>query len=378
MAYWSSVLEEMGMRELFGGVYEGKSVLVTGHTGFKGSWLVSWLSLLGAKVVGYSLASSTQPNHFELLKQDSVSCIGDINDVQGLEDVFQKYKPHIVFHLAAQALVRDSYSDPVGTYETNVMGTLRVYEACKRHGVKAIVSITSDKVYENKEQEKGYTEEDRVGGYDPYSSSKGCVEILSNSYRASYFSFKEYNKSHNTLLATCRAGNVIGGGDWAKDRLVPDAMLAASKNTTTLLRNPNAIRPWQHVLEPLSGYLLVGQKLLLGEQAFGDAWNFGPSERTAISVQEALKQMQFFWKKIEYKAEMATTQPHETQVLQLDSAKAHRLLQWQPVWSSIRGFEKTVRWYKDFYEKGSIMTYLDLEEYIMDAKAKNVCWVRHG
>ncbi|MGE4510664.1 MAG: CDP-glucose 4,6-dehydratase [Sulfurimonadaceae bacterium] len=367
------------MKELFGGVYAGKRVLVTGHTGFKGSWLTSWLSMMGARVVGYSLEASTQPSHFELLPNNIVSCIGDINDTQRVEELFQQYKPEIVFHLAAQALVRDSYADPITTYETNVMGTLRLYEACRAHNVQAIVSITSDKVYENKEWAWGYRENDSLGGHDPYSSSKGCMELLSASYRASYFSLDAYQKSHNTLLATCRAGNVIGGGDWAKDRLIPDAVVAASKSEKTVLRNPLAVRPWQHVLEPLSGYLLVGQKLLSKEKEFACTWNFGPNEQEDISVKEALQKMHFFWKKIAYEIESSKNQPHETQMLRLDSSKAHKFLQWHPVWSREKGFERTIQWYKNFYEQESVMTYFDLEEYVMNAKEQNICWaVCHG
>ena len=271
------------MKNLFSRIYKNKTVLVTGHTGFKGSWLVYWLSQMGAKVVGYSLEAPTTPNHFELLQNNSqfsilnsqlTSIIGDIRDLDKLNQVFSEYKPDIVFHLAAQPLVRLSYENPIETYETNVIGTLKVFEACRVNNVKAIVNITSDKAYENREWIWGYRENDPMGGYDPYSSSKGCADILATSYRNSYFNIKDYKKTHNTLLATCRAGNVIGGGDWAKDRLITDIMLSVSQNKKVNIRNPYATRPWEHVLEPLSGYLHIGQKLLEEKLEFGDAWNF--------------------------------------------------------------------------------------------------------
>ena len=261
----------MVMQNLFGGIYKDKTVLVTGHTGFKGSWLAYWLSRMGAKVVGYSLEAPTQPNHIALLRMDMVSVTGDIRDMEKLDAAFQTHQPEIVFHLAAQPLVRRSYEDPVETYETNVMGTLKVFEACRKHAVKAIVNITSDKAYENKEWVWGYRENDPMGGYDPYSASKGCADLLANSYRSSFFNPETYKKTHRTLLASCRAGNVIGGGDWAKDRLMTDIMLSVSQGKKVNIRNPHATRPWQHVLEPLSGYLHVGQKLLEEKVQFADS-----------------------------------------------------------------------------------------------------------
>ena len=233
------------MQSLFSGIYKDKTVLVTGHTGFKGSWLCFWLKQMGAKVVGYSLEAPTTPNHFELLNLDITSIKGNIKDLEHLNTVFQTYKPDIVFHLAAQALVKYSYENPIETYETNVMGTLKVFEASRINNVKAIVNITSDKAYENKEWIWGYRENDPMGGYDPYSSSKGCADILATSYRNSFFNIKDYKKTHNTLIATCRAGNVIGGGDWAKDRLITDIMISVSQDKKVSIRNPKATRPWQ-------------------------------------------------------------------------------------------------------------------------------------
>lgn len=363
------------MQNLFGGIYKNKTVLVTGHTGFKGSWLVYWLNKMGAKVVGYSLKAPTTPNHIELLNLNMDSIVGDIRDLDKLNQVFNKYKPDIVFHLAAQALVRLSYENPIETYETNVIGTLKVFEACRNAKVKAIVNITSDKAYENKEWIWGYRENDPMGGYDPYSSSKGCADILANSYRNSYFNPKDYKIKHHTLLASCRAGNVIGGGDWAKDRLITDIMLSVSQGKKVSIRNPKATRPWQHVLEPLSGYLHIGQKLLEEKVEFADAWNFGPSDEGSICVEEVVKNVKKHWDKIDYEINIDPNQLHEANLLKLDCSKAHILLKWKDVWDSQTTFEKTVKWYKSFYEEDkNILTEQDLDSYIYDAKLKEIEW----
>ncbi len=362
------------MHRLFGGIYKNKTVLVTGHTGFKGSWLSFWLEQMGAKVIGYSLEAPTTPSHFELLNLNMTSIIGDIRDLDRLQQVFNKYKPDIVFHLAAQPLVRLSYANPIETYETNVMGTLKVFEACREANVKAIVNITSDKAYENKEWVWGYRENDPMGGYDPYSSSKGCADLLANSYRNSYFNRDEYKKSHNTLLASCRAGNVIGGGDWAADRLLTDIMLSVSEGKKVSIRNPHATRPWQHVLEPLSGYLHIGQKLLQEQIIFGEAWNFGPSDEGSINVEELVKKVKKYWDKIDYEINQNPEQLHEANLLKLDCSKAHIQLKWKDVWNSEMTFEKTVTWYKSFYESQEIQTQQNLQEYIRDAKIKKIEW----
>ena len=331
---------------------------------------------MGAKVIGYSLEAPTEPNHISLLNLDIVSIIGDIRDLNKLNQIFNEYKPDIVFHLAAQPLVRLSYENPIETYETNVIGTLKVLEACKRSKVKAIVNITSDKAYENKEWVYGYRENDPMGGYDPYSSSKGCADILASSFRNSYFNIKDYKKTHNTLLATCRAGNVIGGGDWAKDRLMSDIMISVSQGKKVSIRNPNATRPWQHVLEPLSGYLHIGQKLLEEKVEFSGAWNFGPSDEGSITVEEVVKNVKKHWDKIDYQINQDPNQPHEANLLKLDCSKAHILLKWQDVWDSQTTFEKSVKWYKAYYENNQILTSDDLESYIADARAKNIEWSR--
>lgn len=363
------------MQNLFSGIYKDKTVLVTGHTGFKGSWLVYWLHQMGAKVIGYSLEAPTTPNHIELLNLNIVSIIGDIRDLEKLNETFQEYKPDIVFHLAAQPLVRLSYENPIETYETNVIGTLKVFEACKNVNVKAIVNITSDKAYENKEWIWGYRENDPMGGYDPYSSSKGCADILASSYRNSFFNIKDYKKTHNTLIATCRAGNVIGGGDWAKDRLITDIMISVSQGKKVSIRNPLATRPWEHVLEPLSGYLHIGQKLLEEKVDFGEAWNFGPSDEGSITVEEVVKNVKKHWDKIDYEINQDPNQLHEANLLKLDCSKAHILLKWKDVWDSETTFEKTVKWYKAYYEDDKkILTQNDLESYIADAKAKKIEW----
>jgi CDP-glucose 4,6-dehydratase len=364
------------MEQLFGGIYKNKTVLVTGHTGFKGSWLVYWLSQMGAKVVGYSLEAPSQPNHIALLNLNMISLIGNIRDLDKLNETFATHKPDIVFHLAAQPLVRLSYENPIETYETNVIGTLKVFEACRANGVKVIVNITSDKAYENREWIWGYRENDPMGGYDPYSSSKGCADLLANSYRSSYFNPSEYKKSHNTLLASCRAGNVIGGGDWAKDRLITDIMISVSQGKKVSIRNPNATRPWQHVLEPLSGYLAIGQKLLEERVEFGEAWNFGPSDEGSITVEEVVNHVKKHWNKIDYEINRDPHQLHEANLLKLDCSKAHIQLQWKDVWDSKKTFEKTVKWYRNFYEEGRVTTEKDLLDYVTEAKTKKLLWTR--
>ena len=362
------------MLNLFDGIYRNKSVLITGHTGFKGSWLAFWLRQMNAEVTGYSLPAPTSPNHFELLNPDIRSVNGDIRDAKKLEDTFAQVQPEIVFHLAAQPLVRFSYENPIETYEINVIGTLRILEACRKHNVKAIVNVTSDKCYENKEWIWGYRENDPMGGYDPYSSSKGCSELLTSSYRDSFFNAREYKKRHTTLLASCRAGNVIGGGDWAKDRLMTDLMLSASQGKKLTVRNPESTRPWQHVLEPLSGYLQIGQKLLEEDSTFAEAWNFGPGDEGSITVEEVVKIMKKYWDEIEYDINPDPFQPHEAHLLKLDCSKAHIKLRWHSVWDSTTAFEKTVTWYKNYYKHGTIDTKENLSAFIHDARMKKIEW----
>jgi len=368
-----------GMTNLFSGSYNNRTVLLTGHTGFKGSWLAYWLTQMGAKVIGYALEAPTTPNHLGLLDLDLdiVSVIGDIRDQKKLDATFETYQPEIVFHLAAQPLVRLSYEEPVETFDTNVMGTLKVFEAARKtDSVRAIVNITSDKAYENKEWIWGYRENDPMGGYDPYSASKGCAELVVNSYRNSYFNLADYGKEHNVLLASCRAGNVIGGGDWALDRLMTDIMLSVSQGKKVQIRNPHATRPWQHVLEPLSGYLAIGEKLLEGNKAFAEGWNFGPENEGSITVQKVVEAVKKHWDDIDYTIDKVEKNLHEANLLKLDCSKANILLEWKSVWNSDTTFEKTVLWYKEYYQKTKVLTQEDLTAYVNDARNKQLEWTK--
>jgi len=341
-----------------------KKILVTGHTGFKGSWLTLWLTKLGAKVVGYSLEPPTKPSLFEILnlKEKIIHIIGDIRDEEKLKNIFKKYKPEIVFHLAAQPLVRVSYKEPKLTYETNVIGTLNLLEAVREiQSVRVVIVVTSDKCYENKEWFYGYREIDPLGGYDPYSASKACVEILVSSYRNSFFNPESYGKTHQTSVATVRAGNVIGGRDWQVDRLIPDCVKALSKGKPIKIRNPNAIRPWQHVLEPLSGYLILAQKMWKEPTKYCEAWNFGPYEKDIATVKEIVEKVINLWGKGKYEVE-SDTQFHETGLLRLDISKAMIKLGWYPKWNLDIALEKTIKWYKMFYRGKEDMLRYSLQE----------------
>lgn len=365
------------MTELFKSIYKNKSVFVTGHTGFKGSWLTFWLEQMGAKVTGFALPAPTQPNHIGCLNMEINSIIGDIRDSVKLRQAMIDAKPEIVFHLAAQPIVRDSYNNPAGTYESNVTGTMNMCEACRATpSVRAIVSITTDKVYHNREWFWGYREIDELGGFDPYSSSKACAEILLASYRNSFFNVDNFGKSHNTLLASVRAGNVIGGGDWAKDRLIPDIMRAVSMNEKVTIRNPHATRPWQHVLECLSGYLLLGSKLLEGKTEFATPFNFGPPEEGALSVEQVVQATKKHWSSIHAEILPSEKNPHEARFLKLDCSKAFTMLGWRPTWNSESTFEHTVNWYRHYYTTGAVSTHDDLKNYIDDAKTREAVWTR--
>ena len=360
---------------MFNCVYDNKRVLITGHTGFKGSWLALWLLQMGAEVTGYSLPSPTEPSHFHLLDIDINSIIGDIRDAEKVKNVFKEQEPEIVFHLAAQPIVRHSYKDPVGTFTSNVMGTINVFEAARECGtVRAIVNVTSDKCYENREWPWGYREIDQVGGYDPYSASKGCSELITGCWRNSFFNTKDYGIGHHTLLASGRAGNVVGGGDWAIDRLIPDIMRAVNQKEKVTIRSPQAIRPWQHVLESLSGYLLLGQKLLEGRKEFAEAWNFGPSEDGNATVGEIAGQIKTVWQEIDYEINMIPDQPHEAGILRLDNSKARTRLHWAPVWDGKTAIETTVLWYRAYYESSQVQSPEDIHRYVEDAKRKLISW----
>jgi CDP-glucose 4,6-dehydratase len=360
---------------MFDNIYSNKRVLITGHTGFKGSWLILWLSQIGAKVIGYSLQPPTEPSHFQLLRMDINSITGDVRDEVRLKQVFQEQQPEIVFHLAAQAIVRLSYNDPVDTFTSNVMGTVNVLEAARACGsIRAVVNVTSDKCYENQEWPWAYRENDALGGYDPYSSSKGCAELVTTCWRNSFFNTKDYEHTHQTLLASARAGNVIGGGDWATDRLLPDIMRSVHQNKKVKIRNPQATRPWQHVLEPLSGYLLLGQKLLEGRKEFAESWNFGPSENENITVGEIVSHVKKVWPKMDHEIAQTPDQPHEAGTLRLDCSKARIKLKWLPVWNGKDTIEKTVKWYRTFYESNEVQSMENLKHYIADAKSKLNAW----
>ncbi len=361
---------------LFAGVYAGKTALVTGHSGFKGSWLACWLEELGCRVIGYSLPAPAECYHLRTLSMRCHSIEGDIRRREHLADVVKEHRPDIVFHLAAQPLVRRSYREPVETFETNVLGTIAVYEACRAAlpAPRAVVCVTSDKVYENREWTWGYREVDALGGHDPYSCSKACAELVTASYRKSYFNLREYGQSHHTLVATARAGNVIGGGDWAEDRLVPDLVRATIAERPVVLRNPNAVRPWQHVLEPLSGYLQLGQKLLLGDVRFADAWNFGPGPEGAVAVERVVEQFQATWPRVRYSIQAEPGGPHEAGLLSLDSAKARSRLGWTGVWSWQEAVKTTADWYRQFYTTGEAQTRRDLAAYVKAARRQGVRW----
>lgn len=329
---------------MFSDIYRNRKVLVTGHTGFKGGWLSLWLKELGAEVCGYSLEPNTEPSLFTELKLDNrlKSVIGDIRDRQKLESTFDSFRPEIVFHLAAQPLVRLSYSEPVLTYETNVIGTLNVLEVSRRcSSVKAFVNITTDKCYENREVDYGYQEDDPMGGFDIYSSSKGCAELLSSSYRRSFL-------DEGYQLATARAGNVIGGGDWAQDRLLPDCVRAINRDEKIEIRNPLAVRPWQHVLEPLSAYLLLGEKLMTDGREYAGAFNFGPHEDSVLTVADVATAFIKYYGKGEIVVH-EKNDLHEAKLLMLNVNKAEKVLGWRPLLHANEAIRATAEWYKRFY-----------------------------
>jgi CDP-glucose 4,6-dehydratase len=361
------------MNRCFKNRYSGTRVLVTGHTGFKGSWLITWLKMLGADVTGYAYESSDNTRHYSLLKPNIKSITGDILDLKKLTDTINQIKPEIVFHLAAQALVRRSYNEPIQTYQSNVIGTLNVYEACRQcDRVRAVVSITSDKVYENKEKPTPYREDDQLGGYDMYSSSKACVEIMTSAYRNSFFNPE---KSENAKkLVTTRAGNVIGGGDWAEDRLVPDIMRAIENKQKVVVRNPRAVRPWQHVLEPLSGYLLLGQHLLEGNTLHHNSLNFGPSAERLIDVQELVALIKEIVPDLDVEIRPDANAPHEAGLLAVDSLLARNVLQWQPVWNASEGIYRTTHWYHQFLTQGIVSTEENIARYVKDAVDRKMIW----
>lgn len=328
--------------------WQGKKVFMTGHTGFKGSWLSLWLQEVGAEVKGYALAAPTTPSLFieANIDQGMLSEEGDIRNFEQLKDSIASFQPEIVFHMAAQPLVRLSYDNPMETYSTNVMGTVHLLEAVKQvGGVKAVVNITSDKCYENREWIWGYREDEAMGGYDPYSNSKGCAELIASSYRQSFFNKDKYQE-HGCALASVRAGNVIGGGDWADDRLIPDMLKAFSNEKSVEIRSPHAIRPWQHVLEPLSGYITIAEHLYEQGPDFAEGWNFGPREEDAKPVQWIVEKLAEQWGDNASWHLSEGEHPHEAHYLKLDCSKAKMRLDWQPAWNLEETLSRIVIWQK--------------------------------
>lgn len=360
---------------MFGGVYRGKRVLVTGHTGFKGSWMTEWLLLLGAEVAGYSLQPDTVPSHFEILTLSDrmLHVEGDVRDRNKLSGFLQEFRPEVVFHLAAQPLVRLSYREPASTWETNVLGTVNVLEAIRACGsVKACVVVTSDKCYENREWPWGYRETEAMGGHDPYSASKGAAELVVASYRRSFFRGPD-----GCRVASGRAGNVIGGGDWSADRIVTDFVKAILADQPLSLRNPKSTRPWQHVLEPLSGYLDLGWRLQTPDgDRFAEGWNFGPSEDSVVLVQDLARKLVHIWGRGEVIVDTSGNHPHEAGLLKLDCSKARLEMGWQGVWNVDETARHVVAWYKEHSEGGDMIlrTREQIESYCMEARQKNLRW----
>lgn len=347
MARQKSAVAGLGMNQSF---WKDKKIFITGHTGFKGAWLSMLLQSLGADLVGYSLPSPTNPSLFNIcsLKEKMVHIESDLRDLDALSGAIKTHQPEIIIHLAAQSLVRLSYEDPIETYSTNVMGSLNLLEAARQAGsAKAIVMVTTDKCYENKEWDWGYRENEPMGGFDPYSSSKGCCELMIASFRRSFFSPEKYNE-HQTAIASARAGNVIGGGDWALDRLIPDIFRALMAKEEILIRSPHAIRPWQHVLESLTGYLLLAEKLFQEGVEYAQGWNFGPYDHEAKPVSWIVAQLTKQWgDDASYRIDGAI-QPHEATYLKLDSSKAINKLGWKPRWGLNRALQETMLWYQAY------------------------------
>ena len=339
--------------------WRDKRVFLTGHTGFKGAWLALWLSDLGAKVTGYSLAPPTEPSLFEMtgIKDKLQHIEGDVRDLEKLSACIASSRPDVVLHLAAQSLVRYSYQSPVETFDTNVMGTVKLLEAVRQAGgARAVICVTSDKCYENEETGVAYVESDPMGGHDPYSSSKGCSELVVSAYRDSYFPAGEL-ASHGVAIASVRAGNVIGGGDWAKDRLLPDLMRGFASGQPTPIRFPNAVRPWQHVLEPLSGYMRLAERLWNGDPTAASAWNFGPSEGDAKPVGWIADRTAAIWGDSAGWQNDGQSHPHEAGTLRLDCTKARELLGWAPAWGLDEALARTVAWYRALHDGVEIQAF---------------------
>jgi CDP-glucose 4,6-dehydratase len=351
--------------------YKGLKVFLTGHTGFKGSWMSILLHQLGARVYGYSLQPPTNPSLYEVAQIDKLvtSYIADIRDYQILKNVLCEVQPDIIIHMAAQPLVRDSYKNPIDTYSINVMGTVNLLEAVRSvKSVRAFINVTTDKCYENKEWLWGYRENEPMGGYDPYSNSKGCSELVTLSFRSSFFNPSDYGKKHQVALASARAGNVIGGGDWAEDRLIPDFIRAINSGEKVKIRSPYAIRPWQHVMEPLYGYLLLGAKLLTEGCEYAEGWNFGPDDKDAKNVEWIINKLCASWGN-EASYEIDTNpQPHEATYLKLDCSKAKTQLGWYPQWDIDTALQNIVEWAKAYKQGADMCMFCEkqIQEYFND------------
>ncbi len=365
------------LSELFNSAFKDRRVLVTGHTGFKGAWLSQWLHMLGASVTGYALDPPTSPNLFDSLNLANrlTHIKGDVRDYDCLKRAIDESRPEIVFHMAAQSLVGCSYSKPGLTYDTNVMGTVNLLEAVRQStDVSVIINVTSDKCYRNMERRYAYRESDPMGGADPYSSSKGCAELITGAYHRSFF-----NESSGKKMASVRSGNVIGGGDWAKDRLLPDCVKALHQNGLIRVRKPFAVRPWQYVLEPLSGYLWLACLMLSGsDRKFNGAYNFGPTGKKMIPVKQLVEQVVNSWGSGEWETFDDDSLP-EAGLLMLNSAKARRRLGWHTIYDVYKTIEKTTTWYKDYYQKNvdiEKLTAQQIREYAEEAGSKKVKWAQ--
>lgn len=360
-------MEKM-VSNMFKNCFAGKRILITGNTGFKGSWLTLWLQTLGAEVTGYALDPDTLPSHWDLLELDVNHVSADVRNEQMLRSVIEKTSPHLIFHLAAQPLVRASYNNPAYTWETNVMGTVNLLNASRDiSSLLGIVVITTDKVYSNPETGVPFKENEPLGAGDPYSSSKAACELVIESFSKSFFA------DEAPIIASCRAGNVIGGGDWATDRLIPDIVKSMVNGSPLDIRYPQAVRPWQHVLDSLSGYLCLAQKMIEGDKRACDAWNFGPHIQDNFSVENILTTMKSFWPELVWN--VSQNNPlHEAKLLRLDCEKAKSQLQWQPVWNFNDTARHTALWYQSFYANGYVSSEEQLKQYQQDALDKGVIW----
>ena len=371
----------MSLEYLFNGIFKNKTVFVTGHTGFIGSWLVLWLQSLGAKVIGYSLEPPTKPSLFETLSLENeiTHIIGDIQDKQNLSDNIEKHKPEIVIHLAAQSLVRASYEDPSKTFQTNILGAVNILDSIRKLDyVKACVIMTSDKCYQNLNSNHFHKETDPLGGNDPYSASKGAAEIITNSFRNSFFN-TEKNHDKNTGIASVRAGNVIGGGDWARDRIIPDCITALTTDKKIRVRNPLSIRPWQFVLEPISGILWLSSKLYTNPKTYSTAWNFGPNQTNKITVEKIVQNIIKIWNRGDWVdvSKESKDQSIESVSLLLDSTKALNSLEWKTIYSLETAINETISWYKSYYNNHVSMRELSInqiEQYSKKANQMNIAW----